>query len=114
MYYNTNNESGLDLRESWTSNAKQDELILRIFMIAPNDSFTPDEIEEACQRCNRDWPITSIRRAISTLTKHGNLTKTSELREGKYGKKTHAWRFVTQVRTDSNDTDSLGQRSNRF
>ena len=107
MYYNTNNETGIDLRESWTSNAKQDELILRIFMIAPNDSFTPDEIEEACQRCNKNWPITSIRRAISTLTKHGNLTKTNELREGKYGKKTHAWKFFTQVRTDLNDTDIL-------
>ena len=98
MYYNTNNESGLDLRESWTSNAKQDDLILRIFMISPNDSFTPDEIEEACQRCNRDWPITSIRRAINTLTKHGNLTKTDD---------THAWKFATQVRTDINDTDIL-------
>ena len=108
MYYNTNNESGLDLRESWTSNAKQDELILRIFMLQPNESFTPDEIEEACQRCNRDWPITSIRRAISTLTKRGNLAKTSELREGKYGKKTHSWKFLTQVRTDLNDTDIPG------
>ena len=108
MYYNTNNESGLDLRESWTSNAKQDELILRIFMLQPNESFTPDEIEEACQRCNRDSPITSIRRAISTLTKRGNLAKTSELREGKYGKKTHSWKFLTQVRTDLNDTDIPG------
>ena len=114
MYYNTNNESGLDLRESWTSNAKQDDLILRIFMIAPNDSFTPDEIEEACQRCNKDWPITSIRRAISTLTNQGKLAKTNELREGKYGKKTHTWKFVTQVRTDINDTDTLGQGSNGF
>ena len=104
MYYNTNNESGLDLRESWTSNAKQNDLILRIFMIAPNDSFTPNEIEEVCQRCNKDWPITSIRRAISTLTKHGNLTKTSELREGKYGKKTHAWKFATQVSNDNHVT----------
>ena len=107
MYYNTNNESGLDLRESWTSNAKQNELILRIFMLQPNESFTPDEIEETCQRCNRIWPITSIRRAISTLTKQGNLAKTSELREGNYGKKTHTWRFSTQVRTDLNDTDIL-------
>ena len=114
MYYNTNNEVGLDLRESWTSNAKQNDMILRIFMIAPNDSFTPDEIEEASQRCNKNCPITSIRRAISTLTKHGNLTKTSELREGKYGKKTHTWKFVTQVRTDINDTDTLGQGSNGF
>ena len=97
MYYNTNGETGLQLRSSWTDTAKQDELILRIFMITPNNSFTPDEIEEACQRCNKNWPITSIRRAINTLTKHGNLTKTSELRKGKYGKNTHTWQFATQV-----------------
>ena len=114
MYYNTNNESGLDLRESWIATAKQDELILRLFILQPNASFTPDEIEAACQRCNRMWPITSIRRAINTLTKHGNLTKTSELRKGKYGKNTHTWKFVTQVRTDINDTDTLGQGSDGF
>jgi len=114
MYYNTNNESDLDLRSSWTATAKQDELILRIFMLSPNHLFTPDDIQEACERCERIWPITSIRRAISTLTKYGNLTKTNELREGKYGKKTHTWKFITQVRTDINDTNTLGQGSNRF
>ena len=114
MYYNTNNESGLDLRSSWTATAKQNELILRIFMLAPNNTFTPDEIQDACERCQRNWPITSIRRAISTLTDRGNLTKTNELRKGKYGKKTHTWKFNTQIRTDINDTDSLGQGSNGF
>jgi len=119
MYYNTNNESGLDLRESWYSNANQDELVLKLFQIHAPRTFTPDEIEEICNRCNRRWPITSIRRAISTLTKHGNLTKTSELREGKYGKKTHAWKYniiqsTTQVRNDLNDTDTPGQGSNGF
>jgi len=107
MYYNTNNETGINLQASWYSNAKQDELILKLFQINPNDTFTPDDIKEMCNRCNRIWPITSIRRAISTLTKHGNLAKTSELREGNYGKKTHTWRFSTQVRTDLNDTDIL-------
>ena len=108
MYYNTNNETGLDLQESWYSNANQDELVLRLFQIHPNETFTPDEIEGMCNRCDRGWPITSIRRAISTLTKYGNLTKTSELREGKYGKKTHTWKFSTQVRTDLNDTNIPG------
>lgn len=108
MYYNTNNETGVQLRSSWTDTAKQDELILRIFMVAPNDSFTPDEIEASCQRCNKNWPITSIRRAINTLTKHGNLAKTNELRKGKYGKNTHTWKFATQVRTDFDDTNTLG------
>ena len=114
MYYNTNDETGLTLSSSWIKSAQQDELILRLFMDNVNETFTPDEILHLCEVCEKNWPITSIRRAISTLTDQGKLTKTNELREGKYGKKTHAWKFVTQVRTDSNDTDSLGQRSDRF
>ena len=114
MYYNTNNETGHTLSESWDATAKQDTLILSIFMRLPNENFTPNEIEEVCQQNNKDWPITSIRRAINTLTKRGNLAKTSELRKGKYGKNTHTWKFVTQVRTDINDTDTLGQGSNGF
>ena len=114
MYYNTNNETGLTLSTSWIKSAQQDELILRLFMDNTNETFTPDEILHLCEVCEKNWPINSIRRAISTLTNQGKLAKTNELREGKYGKKTHTWRFVTQVRTDSNDTDSLGQGSNGF
>ena len=114
MYYNTNNETGLDLTDSWIKAAKQNDLILKLFMTNPNETFTPDQIQHLCEVCERNWPLTSIRRAISTLTDHGKLTKTNHLREGKYGKKTHTWKFVTQVRTDINDTDTLGQGSNGF
>ena len=114
MYYNTNNEIGLALGQSWLSTAKQDELILRIFILKPNQSFTPDEIKAECERCEKDWPITSIRRAISTLTDRGKLTKTNNLRKGKYGKQTHTWKFKTQVRRDINDTHSSQQRDSRI
>lgn len=106
MYYNTNDESGINLRDSWVKTAKQDELILRLFQANPDQTFTPDEILHLCEVVNRSWPITSVRRSISTLTKAGNLTKTSNLRKGKYGKKTHTWKLATQVRTDINDTDT--------
>ena len=45
MYYNTNNETGRTLSESWDATAKQDTLILSIFMRLPNENFTPNEIE---------------------------------------------------------------------
>ena len=110
MYYNTNNETGLDLTESWIKAAKQNDLILRLFMINPNEDFTPDEIHHLCETCNKSWPITSIRRSISTLTKAGKLTKTNRLEKGPYGKREHLWKLNTQIRTDINDTDSLGQK----
>jgi len=93
MYYNTNNESDLDLRSSWTATAKQDELILRIFMLSPNHLFTPDDIQEACERCERIWPITSIRRAMNTLTKDKKIIKTDRMLMGAYGKKCFSWRL---------------------
>ena len=76
MYYNTNEEDGPGLRESWARTAKQNDLILMIFQDNPNETFTPDQIQHLCEACEKEWPITSIRRAISTLTKAGNLTKT--------------------------------------
>ena len=114
MYYNTNEEDGEGLRESWAQTANQNDLILMIFHDNPNETFTPDQIQHLCEVCERDWPITSIRRAISTLTKQGNLTKTSELRKGKYGKKTHTWKYKAQIRTDINDTHSAEPGSEQF
>jgi Fe2+ or Zn2+ uptake regulation protein len=114
MYYNTNRETGVELTDSWIKTAKQNELILRLFMANPNEKLTPDEIHHMCEVCDKDWPITSIRRAINTLTESGNLTKTNELREGKYGKKTHTWKLNTRVRQDINDTNTPGQRDIRL
>ena len=119
MYYNTNNETGLTLSDSWVKSAQQNELILRLFMDNVNQVFTPDEILHLCEVCEKNWPITSIRRAISTLTDQGKLTKTNELREGRYGKKEHVWHcnregYTPQIRNDINDTDTPGQGSNGF
>ena len=61
-----------------------------------------------------NWPLTSIRRSISTLTDAGKLTKTSELRKGKYDKKEHVWKFKSQTRQDINDTHTPEERDNRF
>ena len=118
MYYNTTNLTGDELNEALGNALTQEQLILHIYNVDLEEldfGIGPEGIRETCvDFYNKDWPITSIRRAINTLTKAGKLTKTNELRKGKYGKKTHTWKFVTQVRTDSNDTDSLGQGSDGF
>jgi len=93
MYYNTNNESGVDLTDSWVAAANQDEIIFQLFRANPNESFTPDEMQHMCSILNKIWPITSIRRSLNTLTKSSKLTKTDELRKGKYNKKVHTWRL---------------------
>jgi hypothetical protein len=42
----------------------------------------------------RKIPLTSVRRAISTLTREGVLKKTDKQRTGYYGKREYMWRLV--------------------
>jgi len=92
-YYNTNEETGPQLRSSWIQTAKQEELIYQMFVWNPTLGFSPEDIELRCLDLNKAWPITSIRRAINTLTKAGKLTKTDELQKSSYGKNAHIWRL---------------------
>ena len=116
MYYNTNEENGQDLIESRTKSIKQDDLILSIYNSwRQSGGLTPSEVEEILiHHHDKNWPLTSIRRAISTLTNSGKLTKTSKLRGGKYNKNEHVWKFKPQTRQDLNDTNTPGQRDNRL
>ena len=120
MYYNTTNEEGSELLNSRTKTLTQDELILEIYQIHEEhdiDRFglSPEVVRWTCEEFyGKNWPITSIRRSINTLTKSGKLTKTSRLKKGPYGKREHLWKLATQARTDINDTNTPGQGGDRF
>lgn len=64
--------------------------ILRFFMRNSARSFTPFEVLE---HTRMNIPITSIRRALTTLTDSGYLIKTGEMRQGEYGAPNHCWRY---------------------
>ena len=87
-YYNTTNETGEALNDSNDRTIKQEDLIYNFFKfeneeLARPEGFTPSEMGNVCLLdAQKDWPLTSVRRAIHTLTKAGKLTKTSELRMG--------------------------------
>jgi DNA-binding IclR family transcriptional regulator len=53
--------------------------ILRFFMRNPARTFTPFEVLE---HTKMNIPITSVRRAITTLTSQGYLIMTGEMRQG--------------------------------
>ena len=113
MYYNTTNESGSELLNSKTKALTQDALILKIYEThqiydIDKEGLSPEIVRWTCEEFHgKDWPITSIRRSINTLTKAGKLTKTNKLYRGRYGKNEHIWKLSTQIRTDLNDTDIL-------
>ena len=88
---------------------------MELIKLNPKLELSPFEVQTALRRFNvLKAPITSIRRAISTLTDAGKLTKTNKLRGGKYNKNEHVWKFKPQTRQDLNDTNTPGQRDNRL
>jgi len=92
MYYNTNNETEGTLQNSRQNSDRQQDIIYRVFEANPNMTLTPFEIEAAT---GQNWPITSIRRAITDLTSEGKLEKTDEKRMGPYGKQTYCWKYIS-------------------
>ena len=92
MYYNTNNEEGSTLSRSKLKTSNQSEMIYNIFL-ATDIEWTAFEMHHHLFVVGVDWPITSVRRAITDLTKDGKLIKTNNLRKGRYGKMTYTWRL---------------------
>lgn len=66
--------------------------ILKLFRCNPLIAMTPFEVQHCTEMYKT--PITSIRRAINTLTDAGLLVKTDILRPGEYGVLNHTWKLV--------------------
>ena len=94
IYFPTTRMTDREIKEREIRAGSQNAQILQIFRDHPGQSFTPFEIRNIWfARLYRDVPITSIRRAITTLTKLGYLVMTSEMRPGQYGESNHTWRL---------------------
>ncbi len=95
-YHNTTNESGRQLLRYQNKALAQDVRVLAYFELQYNSSgnyvlLTPTA---ALQRVfNNSVPITSVRRALSNLTRAGKL-RTSGTAKGPYGRPEHYWRLV--------------------
>ena len=95
-YSNTNDETGAELQASRQQTSKQKTEVLAVFETYPTTPLTPDQIhdfiiENSVVKGSNSWPITSIRRAITDLTKDRKLYKTSIKKMGSYGKRVHCW-----------------------
>ena len=93
-YYNTIHETGREVKESHEKALKQDDIILKVFYLYPDQFYTPFDIQSILiDSYNKDYPITSIRRSINTLTNKDSLIKTSAKKQGLYGKNNYCWRY---------------------
>lgn len=68
----------------------QNEKVLNFFKEHRYSDFTPSEV---WLKFGQQYPLTSIRRAISTLCKIGELVKTENKRMGFYGEMNYCWKI---------------------
>jgi hypothetical protein len=92
IFYNTNHLSGKELRARKQGVNYQNIHILKFFKDNPEGYFTPFEVQTytGLERV----PITSIRRALNTLTAAGLIIKTDHMRQGDYGAINHTWHLA--------------------
>ncbi len=90
-HHNTTNEHA-PLLTSLEANAKhQEKVILSVF--ERWKELTPSQVY---QLVRQQYPITSVRRAITNLTARGELIKTDQKKEGMYGRNEYVWIKVGQ------------------
>ncbi len=68
----------------------QDQRVLAVYRCSDRP-LTPSEAHQQLAACGHNEPVTSIRRAIHTLTKAGALVKLSECERGPWGSLEHRW-----------------------
>ena len=88
-YYNTIPIKDPKLAEKRAKNVNQDELIL--YMFKKNRKLSPSQ---AYRRLYEAFPLTSVRRSITDLTRSGKLVKTSIRVTGIYGDLEHVWEIA--------------------
>lgn len=91
-FHNTIRATGDNLIAHTITCKSQEDRILAIFKES-GKSMTPFEVEEAYIKLYPKVPITSIRRAMSNLTKDNKLVKTNAMKQGGYDKPNFMWEF---------------------
>lgn len=88
MFHNTTHLLPSEVVKKEVKASKQSDLILKIFQMHPTKDFTPFEVS---MLIGQQWPITSVRRSITDLTKMGELEKTNNRRMGGFGDLNYCW-----------------------
>lgn len=91
-------KEGKELRKREKKAKSMEEHMLNHFKDHPYTSFTPHQL---WLLCGQQYPLTSIRRAMTNLTKAGHLVITGEMRPGLYGAPNNCWIFSRNKRSKS-------------
>ena len=88
-FHNTINLTGKDLGEAIRSCASQEAAILAV--LDSGIARTPSQLHRMFCALGKRWPVTSVRRGLSNLTKAGLAVKLDETRKGSYHLPEHYW-----------------------
>lgn len=81
-----------ELREGERKAAGQDAFILDVFRKHGAEDWTPSELTHHVNLGRlAPWPITSVRRSLTNLTRRGHLRRLMARRMGPLGSQEHAW-----------------------
>ncbi len=94
-FHNTLDLSGRDLAKAEAAATKQEEKVLLFFIARKWGAFPPSRVHKMMIKDGTiaaTTPLTSIRRAITNLTKDDKLVQTERCVDGPMGKPEHTWR----------------------
>jgi len=97
-FYNTTHESGEKLKEYKAKANSQSDQILKYFKKMQRP-MTPSEVH--MNLFDEFTPLTSVRRAMSNLTGHGKLEKTSDKQNGIYGHPEYKWKLKAKEKAEA-------------
>lgn len=90
-FYNTANETAIQAELFTEKNESQDEIVIGIFQNVKRPMGASDVFK---RYPIANTPITSLRRAITNLSKEGFLMDTGYQKMGMYGKKEKLWQLA--------------------
>lgn len=85
-FYNTTNESGQQLEIFEQTAKNQEHQIMKIMQLYKK--LSPSDV---WKWYGKSIPLTSVRRALTNLSKQGKLIKTDEKKKGIYGRDEYVW-----------------------
>lgn len=90
-YFQTTEKTVSELITAEKKAKRQEDIALEIFK--KNSPLSPSQALKIWCKGNKAIPLTSLRRALSNLTRDGLLVKTNILVDGMYGEREHLWKI---------------------
>lgn len=90
-FFNTISLRGKKLAEAQEKAKKQEERVYLIFVQNKKKGMTPFDVSKEYNKLYPNAPVTSIRRAMTKLTKEKHLVMTEKKRNGIYNTPNHIW-----------------------